>query len=299
MVMISVLVLLGLGLVTATVLAVASRVFHVEEDPRVQAVLEALPGANCGGCGFAGCEGYATAVVKDPAIPANRCCAGGAATSVAVGELTGKVVAEAEPLRSFRRCDKLAGKVAKPYDYQGMPSCAAAAAVAIGGSSTCAYSCLGFGDCVQVCPFDAVEIKDGLAMINPAKCTGCGLCAEACPRNVLELVPARARVMVFCSTQDKLKRVAEVCGVGCIKCGRCVKSCPAKAVTLENERIHINHKLCLSYGPECEEACAAACNRNALRMICRVSLAEAEKEAEAALSPQEAPAGEAAAREEA
>lgn len=249
MVMISVLVLLGLGLVTATVLAVASRVFHVEEDPRVQAVLEALPGANCGGCGYAGCEGYATAVATDPAVPANRCCAGGAETSITVGELTGKTVAASDPLVSFRRCDKVAGNVALRYDYQGMPSCAAAAGL-VGGSDSCSYSCLGFGDCVQVCPFDAIEVRGGLARVNASKCTGCGKCAETCPRNVLELVPARARVMVFCSTKDRLKAVTEVCKVGCIKCGRCVKSCPADAVTLENDRIHINHKVCLTYGPE-------------------------------------------------
>ena len=242
MVMISVLVLLGLGLVTATVLAVASRVFHVEEDPRVQAVLEALPGANCGGCGYAGCEGYATAVATDPAVPANRCCAGGAETSIAVGELTGKTVAASDPLVSFRRCDKVAGNVALRYDYQGMPSCAAAAGL-VGGSDSCSYSCLGFGDCVQVCPFDAIEVRGGLARVNASKCTGCGKCAETCPRNVLELVPARTRVMVFCSTKDRLKAVTEVCKVGCIKCGRCVKSCPAGAVTLENDRIHINHKI--------------------------------------------------------
>ena len=177
MVMISVLVLLGLGLVTATVLAVASRVFHVEEDPRVQAVLEALPGANCGGCGYAGCEGYATAVATDPTVPANRCCAGGAETSIAVGELTGKTVAASDPLVSFRRCDKVAGNVALRYDYQGMPSCAAAAGL-VGGSDSCSYSCLGFGDCVQVCPFDAIEVRGGLARVNASKCTGCGKCAE-------------------------------------------------------------------------------------------------------------------------
>ena len=128
MVMISVLVLLGLGLVTATVLAVASRVFHVEEDPRVQAVLEALPAdvkSHTVAYGYAGCEGYATAVATDPAVPANRCCAGGAETSIAVGELTGKTVAASDPLVSFRRCDKVAGNVALRYDYQGMPSCAA------------------------------------------------------------------------------------------------------------------------------------------------------------------------------
>ena len=142
---------------------------------------------------------------------------------------------------SFRRCDKVAGNVALRYDYQGMPSCAAAAGL-VGGSDSCSYSCLGFGDCVQVCPFDAIEVRGGLARVNASKCTGCGKCAETCPRNVLELVPARARVMVFCSTKDRLKAVTEVCKVGCIKCGRCVKSCPADAVTLENDRIHINHQ---------------------------------------------------------
>ena len=115
MVFVSIMTLFALGLAASIILAVASRVFYVKEDPRVEAVVEALPGANCGGCGFAGCEGYATAVVNDPSVPANKCCAGGAATSIAVGELTGKTVAEAEPLYALRRCDKLAGKVAPRY----------------------------------------------------------------------------------------------------------------------------------------------------------------------------------------
>ena len=122
MVFVSIITLFGLGLVAAILLSIASRVFYVKEDPRVEAVLEVLPGANCGGCGFAGCEGYAAAVVSDPDIPANKCCAGGADTAIAVGELTGKTVAEAEPLFSLRRCDKLAGNVALRYQYQGMPS---------------------------------------------------------------------------------------------------------------------------------------------------------------------------------
>ena len=284
MVFVSIITLFGLGLVAAILLSIASRVFYVKEDPRVEAVLEVLPGANCGGCGFAGCEGYAAAVVSDPDIPANKCCAGGADTAIAVGELTGKTVAEAEPLFSLRRCDKLAGNVALRYSYQGMPSCAAAAGL-VGGSDSCSYSCLGFGDCVQVCPFDAVEVRDGLARVNASKCTGCGKCVEACPRNVLELVPVRARVMVFCSPSDKLKAVTEVCKVGCIKCGRCVKSCPAGAVTLENDRIHINHKVCLTYGPECGEACVAACARKALRALCPSAPLKAEAPADAASAP--------------
>ena len=136
-----------------------------------------------------------------------------------------------------------------------------------------------------MCPFDAIEVRGGLARVNASKCTGCGKCAETCPRNVLELVPARARVMVFCSTKDRLKAVTEVCKVGCIKCGRCVKSCPAGAVTLENDRIHINHKVCLTYGPECGEACAAACAREALRVLCPSAPLKSEAPAGATSAP--------------
>lgn len=261
------LVLLGLGLVTAIVLAATSRVSRVEEDLRMQAMLEALPGVDCGGCGYADYEDYATAVTTDPAVPANRCCAGGVETSVAVGELTGKTVAASDPLMSFRRRDKVAGNMALRYDYQDMPSCVAATGL-VGGSDSCSYSCLGFGDRVQVCPSDAIEVRDDLARVNASKYTGCGKCTEAYPRNVLELVPARARVIVFYSTKDRLKAVTEVCKIGCIRCGRCVKSYPADAITLENNRIHINHKVCLTYGPEYGEACAAVYACEALRMLC-------------------------------
>lgn len=265
MVLTSIITLFALGLVAAAILAVASRVFYIKEDPRVEAVLEVLPGANCGGCGFAGCEGYAAAVVSDPSIPANKCCAGGAQTSIAVGELTGKTVSEAEPLVSLRRCDKVAGNVALRYQYHGMPSCAAAAMLR-GGVDTCKYSCLGFGDCVVACPFDAMEIKDGLVQVNASKCIGCGRCVETCPRDALELVPKRSRVAVYCNTRDKLRAVTDVCDSGCIKCGRCIKACPAKAVRLENNRIVVDHLQCLSYGSECNEACVYSCARRIFRL---------------------------------
>ncbi|MEG2172616.1 MAG: Fe-S cluster domain-containing protein [Desulfovibrionaceae bacterium] len=267
----SVLTLLGLGLVAATILAVASRVFYVEEDPRVEAVVEALPGANCGGCGYAGCEGYATAVVNDPAIAANLCVAGGAETSIAVGELTGKVVAAAEPLTSFRRCDKVAGNVGLRYEYQGMPSCAAATLLT-GGVDACSWSCIGYGDCAQVCPFDAMTVNNRLVTVNTNKCTGCGLCVKACPRNSLELIPTRARVAVFCATKDKLRAVMDICDTGCINCGKCLKACPAHAINNATGRIEIDQKKCLAYGPDCAEACVDACPRHILRITCPVSL---------------------------
>ena len=264
MVFVSILTLFGLGLAASIILAVASRVFFVKEDPRVEAVLEALPGANCGGCGFAGCEGYANAVVNDPDIAANMCCAGGAGTSVAVGDLTGKTVAETEPLYALRRCDRLTGQVEARYEYQGMPSCAAASLMR-GGTNSCAFSCLGYGDCVQSCPFDAMRIVDGMVHVDVEKCTGCGMCVSVCPRSVLELTPLRARVAVYCNTHEKLRAVTDVCKVGCIKCMKCVKMCPANAVSLKDNRISINQLVCLSYGAECHEACVAACARKIFR----------------------------------
>ncbi len=276
MVIYSVLTLFGLGLVTATILAMASRVFHVDEDPRVEAVMEVLPGANCGGCGYAGCEGYAIAVVTDPDIPANKCCAGGEGTSIAVGNLTGKTVTASEPLRSFRRCDKVAGNVALRYDYQGIPSCAAAALL-FEGSDACTFSCLGYGDCAEICPFEAITMHDGLSHVNWNKCIGCGLCVNACPRNTLELIPMRSRLAIFCSTKNKLKAVMEVCEAGCINCGKCVKKCPANAISNKSGRIEIDHILCLSYGPDCKMACIEACSRNSIKPMYHGTVCISEK----------------------
>lgn len=267
MVLTSVFTLFGLGLTAAAILAVASRVFYVEEDPRVEAVMDVLPGANCGGCGYAGCEGYAVAVLNDPSVSAALCVAGSEEISIAVGDLTGKTVAATEPLLSFRRCEKLAGNVGLRYEYQGMPSCAAATLLA-GGADVCSWSCLGFGDCVQVCPFSAMKTEGGLVHVIAEKCTGCGLCVHACPRNSLELIPRRARISVFCATKDKLRAVMEVCEVGCINCGKCVKACPGKAINTIDSRIEVDHIKCLNYGPECEEVCVKECPRHILRVTC-------------------------------
>ncbi|MDD6087892.1 MAG: Fe-S cluster domain-containing protein [Desulfovibrionaceae bacterium] len=264
MVLSSFLTLLILGLLASAALAFASKIFFVEEDPKVEEVTEVLPGANCGGCGFAGCESYAAAVAHDPAVPANLCVAGGAATAEAVGRITGKAAGSADPVVSFRRCEKHAGNVLKRYTYQGIPSCAAAAELA-NGSEKCEYACLGFGDCVRACPFGALQLEGDIVTVNSDKCTGCGICTKNCPRAVLEIIPRRARVVIGCSTKNKLKVAMQLCDSGCINCGKCVKSCPAKAIDNSTGRIQIDQEKCLAYGSSCGEACLKACSRGSLR----------------------------------
>lgn len=289
MVITSIVTLFVLGFVAAALLGVSSRLLAVEEDPRVEAVVGVLPGANCGGCGFAGCENYAQAVVNDPNVPANLCVAGGEEAGINVGNLTGKSVAAMEPQISFRRCEKVEGKVAVRFQYQGMPSCAAAALLATGqGTDQCRHSCLAHGDCIKVCPFDALYLRDGLIRVNPARCTGCGQCTKACPRNILEVIPRRARVMVCCSSKDKGKVVMEICEAGCIQCLRCKRKCPAGAISIVDGRVHVDQKLCLSYGEECGQACVEACERHILRSLCPPASQPEQPEA-AAPSVEETP----------
>ena len=199
---------------------------------------------------------------------------------VALGELTGKTVAEAEPLVSMRRCDVNNGHVVQRYVYHGIPSCAAASVIR-GGTNTCAWSCLGFGDCVQACPFGAMKIVDDIACVDIQRCTGCGLCTKACPRGILELIPLRSRVCIPCNSRDKGKAVMDACKAGCIKCGKCVRTCPAKAISLVDGRIEINQKQCLEYGPECGQACVGACARKILRPIALVNAPVKENAASA------------------
>lgn len=270
----SLLVMFGLGLACAAILAAASKLLAVEEDPRVEAVIEVLPAANCGGCGFAGCEGYATAVVRDPDTPADRCCAGGYEVAAKVAELTGKAAGSAEPTVAFRRCAKTEGHVRALFDYQGLPTCKAAKQ--LGSPDGCAYSCLGLGDCLRACPFDAMYMAHGQVHVILDKCTGCGTCARICPNNILEIIPLAARVMVLCSSRDKGKAVSEVCGVGCISCMRCLKDCPGKCIKLEGGVIRIDHAACLAYGPSCLEACAGKCPRGIIRRLGGASAVEKE-----------------------
>jgi electron transport complex protein RnfB len=230
-------------------------------------VTAALPGSNCGGCGYAGCSGYAEAVLKVASVPANLCVVGGAKTVQAVSELTGKAAGATEPRMSFRRCAKGEGVMKQRFAYSGVASCSAAAQTD-GGSDACAYSCLGLGDCQRVCPFDAIVIKEGAATIVVERCVACGKCITACPRKVLQLVPLEHRVMIFCGTHNKAKTAMDSCSVGCINCNACIRKCPAKAIANPDGRIEIDHEKCMAHGPDCAEVCVDACARGILRATC-------------------------------
>ena len=254
--------LLGcIGLFFGIGLAIAANKFAVEVNPLIEEVTESLPLAQCGGCGYPGCEGYAIAVVTDPDVPPNLCFPGKEPVANRIAELTGKKMTVVEDQMAVVRCSRIEGKVRPKHKYVGYASCAAAN-IAFGGPSSCQYACIGLGECATVCPFDAITMVDDFPVIDPDKCVSCGQCVKACPKKVIELQTLKARVWVPCSTKDPGKTVKAVCEVGCIGCKMCVKACPAGAVTYEDDKVKIDHKACIEYGPSCEEACVAKCPRD-------------------------------------
>ncbi|WP_028319130.1 RnfABCDGE type electron transport complex subunit B [Desulfobulbus elongatus] len=259
------LVLLGcIGLFFGVGLAIAAHKFAVETNPLIDKVLHSLPLAQCGGCGYPGCEGYAIAVVTNPDVPPNLCFPGKEAVAAVVANLTGKKMVEVEDQMAVARCSRVEGRVSHKHHYIGFRSCTAAN-LGFGGPSQCRYACIGLGECADACPFDAITMVDNFPVINPDKCVSCGVCVRTCPKKIIELQTLKARVTVPCSSQDLGKDVKAVCAVGCIGCKLCVKACPAQAVSYTDNRIVIDHKTCIAYGPSCEEVCVSKCPRQIFR----------------------------------
>ncbi|MFD3157149.1 RnfABCDGE type electron transport complex subunit B [Haloimpatiens sp. FM7330] len=223
----------GLGLIFGLVLGYASKKFHVPVDERVPKIKDCLPGANCGGCGFAGCDAYAQAVVDGNAAP-NCCSVGGPEAAEKIGEIMGITVEDSEPVKAFVRCIGTCESAKRRGTYYGNMDCREASVIPGGGTKSCSFGCLGLGSCVEACQFGALSIKDGVAVVDESKCTGCGACVKACPRNIIELKPVSEVIRVSCNSKDKLKAVKDVCDSGCISCGQCVRNCPNDAITFEN-----------------------------------------------------------------
>ncbi|MBO5097351.1 MAG: RnfABCDGE type electron transport complex subunit B [Agathobacter sp.] len=242
-----------LALLLGLFLGVAGEKFKVEVDPREEAINGVLPGNNCGGCGYAGCSGLAAAIAKGEA-PVNQCPVGGDEVAAKVGEIMG-VAAEAGVKKvAFVKCAGTCEKAKSDYDYTGIEDCAAMAFVPGGGPKTCNYGCLGYGSCVKACPFDAIHVVDGVAVVDKDACKACGKCIAACPKGLIEFVPYDAKHIVQCNSKDKGKDVMAACSVGCIGCGICAKNCPSDAITVENNIAHIDQDKCTGCGT-CAEKC--------------------------------------------
>ncbi len=248
----SILGLAALGVFFGLALAIASKKFGVEVDPRVEEITGLLPGANCGGCGFPGCSSYAEALVKGTA-EIGLCPACLREATARIAELLGKEVADREKKVAFLHC--AGGKVAKrQFTYDGIQTCAAASLIA-GGDLGCEFGCLALYDCVRACPFDAIEL-DEIAMprVNPEKCTGCGICVETCPKDLFEIVPESKTILVACSNTERGKFVRLVCDIGCIGCFKCAKTCKYEAIEMREGLAIIHHEKCTVCG-ECIPVC--------------------------------------------
>lgn len=247
-----ILTLTGLGLFFGLVLTFASKKFAVSQDPKLQEVLEKLPGANCGACGMAGCARFGEALVKEE-IGLENCKACSEEQATEIAKILGVKLSLAQKAVATLRCH--GGKAAKDkFIYQGLKDCAAAAQT-LGGQKSCAFACLGFGDCQRACPFNAIRMDpEGLPVVDSEVCTGCGKCVAACPRDLMVLVPQKSKVYVGCSSKDLAKIVVQVCAVGCIACKKCEQACPEEAIKVVENLAQIDYDKCTSCG-NCVEAC--------------------------------------------
>lgn len=243
----------GVGLFIGVFLGFSGKVFDVEVDEREEAILGVLPGNNCGGCGYAGCSGLAAAIVAGEAEIAG-CPVGGLPVAEEIGKIMGQETGEQVRMTAFVKCAGTCENANQDYKYYGVEDCSMMVFVQNGGPKTCKYGCMGFGTCVKACPFDAIHVIDGIAVVDKEACKACGKCVAACPKNLIELVPYEQKHLVQCNSQDKGKDVVKACKVGCIGCMMCKKVCPNDAIIVENNIAHIDSEKCTNCGL-CAEKC--------------------------------------------
>lgn len=255
-----VLFVAGIGLLAGLILSFASVLMAVPKDQKAEKLREMLPGANCGACGFSGCDGYAAALAKGEAKP-GLCTVGGTETAKKLAEYLGVDAGSVEQRRAVVRCLGSYDNTSDKVQYEGVPSCAAAARLA-GGPANCSYGCIGLGDCAEACQFGAIGIRNGAAMVVPERCTGCSQCAQACPKQLITMVPVKKQAVVLCSSCDKGNVLGKLCSAGCIGCMKCEKACSHDAIHVTNFLASVDPQKCTGCGE-----CAAVCPRHVIAMI--------------------------------
>jgi Na+-translocating ferredoxin:NAD+ oxidoreductase RNF subunit RnfB len=233
----------SIGFMCAALIAVAAKFMFVKVDERVDKIREGLPGANCGACGFSGCDGYASALVKGD-VASNLCPPGGNETYEQINSILGIGTGEGIVKKlAIVHCMGDSETMRAKMEYDGINTCFAAKQL-FGGQGACTYGCIGFGDCVRVCPTSAICIENSLARIDPRKCSGCEICVKACPVGILTVEPAAVHVVVMCKNTEKGAKLKDKCSVGCIGCMKCVKACPAEAISMSESLAVIDYSKC-------------------------------------------------------
>ncbi len=257
-ILLAVLLVAGIGLVAGLGLAIASIVMAVPVDEKAEAIRECLPGANCGACGFSGCDGYAAALSEGKTTNTSLCAPGGNEVSVKIAEVTGLQVGSVMPMAAIVRCQGIKRNCDAKLKYNGVKSCKMANQL-FGGPKECSYGCIGYGDCVEACPYDAIHICDGVARVNPLICRGCTMCVNTCPKHLIEMLPINeTKAEVLCANKDKGAKTRKDCRAGCIGCMKCTKVCEYDAITVENFVAHVDFEKCIGCG-KCVEGCPTGC----------------------------------------
>ena len=256
-ILITAAVVAAIGLVCAVMLVFASKFFAVSEDKTFTDIRECLPGANCGACGYAGCDGYAKALSENDSVKTNICIPGGDAVAAQIADILGKeaedVIEQVAVIRCYGDCHHTVNKM----DYVGISSCEAAKTM-YGGKGKCTFGCMGFGDCVYACPQNAICLENGIAHVDARICIGCGVCVRTCPQSLIALMADDERVLVTCSNKEKGAIAKKKCSNACIGCKKCEKNCPTGAIKVVDNLAYIDYSLCTKCGL-CAENCPVGC----------------------------------------
>ena len=251
----------AIGLILAVILTLADRFMGIKVDEKEARIRECLPGANCGMCGYSGCDGYAKALAEGKGVKPNLCRPGGQTATEKIAAILGVKADYVEPMVAFVHCNGDCNKNGKKATYAGLSTCAGAKML-YGGEGACVYGCLGFGDCQTACNYHAICIENGIAHIDGRACVGCGACAAVCPNKVISIIPKLSVPAVACSNHEKGAVTRKECSGGCIGCMKCQKNCPVGAITVVNNCAQIDYTKCTRCR-QCVELCPVGC----LRMI--------------------------------
>ena len=256
-ILLPILILFAIAIVCAVLLTVAATFFSTEENERAAAIREVLPSANCGACGYSGCDAYAKALGDGTATETNLCIPGGDSTALEIANILGVAPQDVIEQVSYVGCNGTCDIVSRKYKYEGQQTCRTAS-MAYSGDRDCAYACLGYGDCVRSCPTGAISIQNGISKVDAGKCIGCGMCTRECPKHLFKLIKDTTRVVVECSNHDKGAITRKSCQNGCIACGKCEKTCPYDAIHVIDNLATIDYDKCTGCGA-CAKVCPTHC----------------------------------------